>query len=210
MPVIFFAIQKPSLYLSFSHNYKVRRFSFGYGFSYSKNSWMLEYNDRFNPPPPKRQPVTKSNDAIGLIFSSYFQAGKSFNLGLIYRPTLMKFHSSRPFQYEQLISIDFVWKLYWYSWGGFLALRMAATLPDKLEACLAISPMINQLASEHLSLQWMQQQAVKNRNRKAVAELSKVKVPFENAEQDLLSPKLAREVYWKSIRAARVWWALGV
>ncbi|MFM8740493.1 MAG: hypothetical protein ACKOC0_09835, partial [Cytophagales bacterium] len=70
-----------------------------------------------------------------------------------------------------------------------MALRMAATLPDKLEACLAISPMINQLASEHLSLQWMQQQAVKNRNRKAVAELSKVKVPFENAEQDLLSPK---------------------
>lgn len=101
-----------SMYLSMSNNHKVKRFSFGYGLSYSKNSWDLQYHDQFNPPPPKRPPVTKSNDAFGLIFSSYFQTGKSFNVGLIYKPTLMRLHTPQPFQYEHLISVDFAWKLY--------------------------------------------------------------------------------------------------
>jgi pimeloyl-ACP methyl ester carboxylesterase len=70
-----------------------------------------------------------------------------------------------------------------HSWGGYLALRMAATIPNKLEACYAISPMIHQLASERLSLAWMVEHAEKTKNTKALAELVKVKVPFENAEQ---------------------------
>jgi pimeloyl-ACP methyl ester carboxylesterase len=70
-----------------------------------------------------------------------------------------------------------------HSWGGYLALRMAASIPNKLEACYAISPMIHQLASERLSLAWMLEQAAKTNNAKALAELSKVNVPFENAEQ---------------------------
>lgn len=70
-----------------------------------------------------------------------------------------------------------------HSWGGYLALRMAATIPNKLEACYAISPMIHQLASERLSLAWMMDNAKKTNNTKALADLSKVKVPFENAEQ---------------------------
>jgi len=70
-----------------------------------------------------------------------------------------------------------------HSWGGFLALRMAARYPEEVAACLAISPMIDQLASEKLSLEWMRAQAKKSNNLPAIAELSQIKVPFENASQ---------------------------
>ncbi len=42
-----------------------------------------------------------------------------------------------------------------HSWGGFLGLRVAARYPDLLKAYFAISPMINQLESERLSLAWL-------------------------------------------------------
>lgn len=77
-----------------------------------------------------------------------------------------------------------------HSWGGFLALRMAARYPEKLAACLAVSPMIDQLASEKLSLEWMRTQAKKSNNQKALEELLNVNVPFENAEQ------IYRHRYW--------------
>lgn len=77
-----------------------------------------------------------------------------------------------------------------HSWGGFLALRMAARHPERLVACLAISPMIDQLASEKISLEWMCAQAKKSNNQPALAELESVKVPFENAEQ------IYRHRYW--------------
>lgn len=70
-----------------------------------------------------------------------------------------------------------------HSWGGFLALRMAALHPEKVEACFAISPMIAQLESERLSLLWMMAQAKVANNKKAELELATIKVPFQNAEQ---------------------------
>jgi pimeloyl-ACP methyl ester carboxylesterase len=70
-----------------------------------------------------------------------------------------------------------------HSWGGFLALRMAALYPNQLEACFAISPMIAQLQSERLSLVWLMEMAKKANNQQAIAQLSKVTVPFQNAEQ---------------------------
>jgi hypothetical protein len=100
-----------SRYLSFSNNHNIKRFSFGYGFSYAKNTWDLRYYDRFNPPPPSRDPVKKSNDALGLVFSSYYQAGKSFNLGVIYRPTVYRLDAQPSFQYEHLLSLDFGWRI---------------------------------------------------------------------------------------------------
>lgn len=99
-----------SLYLS--NNYKIRRFSIGYGLSYSRNTWDLRYYDLFNPPPPSRPPVKKSKDAFGFIFSSYYQLGKCFNIGVIYRPSFWPINSEQTFQYEHLISMDFAWKLY--------------------------------------------------------------------------------------------------
>jgi pimeloyl-ACP methyl ester carboxylesterase len=70
-----------------------------------------------------------------------------------------------------------------HSWGGFLALRIAAQHPELLKACFAISPMVNQLESERLSLAWMKEKAKEANNQTALAELGHVQIPFENGEQ---------------------------
>ena len=100
-----------SLYLCFSNNYKIKRFSAGYGFSFSKNTWDHRYSGWLDPPPPLREPVTKTDYSIGLIFPLYIQAGEYFNLGLLYRPSFLKISPTTEFKYEHLISIDFAWKI---------------------------------------------------------------------------------------------------
>lgn len=70
-----------------------------------------------------------------------------------------------------------------HSWGGYLGLRVATERPDLLKGYFAMSPMINQLESERLSLKTMQDKAMKENNTEAIAELSKVEVPFKNGEQ---------------------------
>jgi pimeloyl-ACP methyl ester carboxylesterase len=70
-----------------------------------------------------------------------------------------------------------------HSWGGFLALKVAADHPELLKACLAVSPMVDQLESERLSLKWMLDKAKKDGNKEALKELQSISVPFANGEQ---------------------------
>jgi len=100
-----------SKYISLSYNHRYKRFSFGYGLSYSRNNWDFRYYDMWDQLPPTREPVKKSHIAYGLIFPSYFQLGKYFNIGLVYRPTFYRPDLRDKFKYEHLISIDFAWKI---------------------------------------------------------------------------------------------------
>lgn len=100
-----------SKYLSISNNHKIRRFSLGYGLSYSRNFWAFIYSDRFGAPPPSRDPVNKNNITLGLIFPSYFQIGENFNIGVVYRPTFYRPDLLNKFAYEHLISLDLAWKI---------------------------------------------------------------------------------------------------
>jgi len=100
-----------STYLSFSNNHRYKRFTIGYGLSYSRNTWDFRYYDSFDPPQPTIEPVKKSNIAFGLIFPTYFQMGEHFNIGVVYRPTFYRPNMTDKFEYEHLISIDFAWKI---------------------------------------------------------------------------------------------------
>ncbi len=100
-----------SSYISLSNNHKFKRFSLGYGIAYGKNIWDLRYYNQFNPPPPTRDPIKKSSNALGLIFPTYFQLGERFNMGIVYRPTFYRPDTTNKFKYEHLISIDFAWKI---------------------------------------------------------------------------------------------------
>lgn len=99
-----------STYLSLSNNHKIKRFSLGYGLSYAKNTWDFKNYGR-DETAPTREPVKKTNNALGLIFSSYFQATPHFYIGVIYRPTYLRPSITPVFKYEHLISIDFAWKI---------------------------------------------------------------------------------------------------
>lgn len=70
-----------------------------------------------------------------------------------------------------------------HSWGGYLGMRVAIEKPQLLAGYFAVSPMINQLESERLSLQAMHDSAIKTNNLKELAELSQIKIPFENGDQ---------------------------
>ena len=70
-----------------------------------------------------------------------------------------------------------------HSWGGFLGLTVAANHPELLEAYFAISPMVHQMESERLSLEWLKNKAKGDHNQKAWEELALVSIPFQNADQ---------------------------
>jgi len=70
-----------------------------------------------------------------------------------------------------------------HSWGGYLGMRVAVEKPELLHVYFALSPMINQLESERLSLKAMHDYAIKDNNLKELAELSQVRIPFETGDQ---------------------------
>jgi hypothetical protein len=100
-----------STFLIISNNYRIKRFSLGYGISYSKNTWAHKYFDQWDPPPPTRDPITISDNSFGLIFPFYVQLGEYFDIGLLYRPSIFTIKPKTVFKYDHLISIDFAWKI---------------------------------------------------------------------------------------------------
>lgn len=99
-----------SLSIGLTNNHKIKRFTLGYGLNYAKNSWKLSNNDYDPLIETSRKPVTKSNNSLGLIANGYFQFGKRFFVGLNYKPSLMVLNHTAKFNYEHVISLDFVWK----------------------------------------------------------------------------------------------------
>jgi pimeloyl-ACP methyl ester carboxylesterase len=76
-----------------------------------------------------------------------------------------------------------------YSWGNVLGFYIADKYPDQLHAYIAISPVINQLESERITLAMLKQKAEREGNEKEAQELSLVKIPFENSKQLFYSRK---------------------
>jgi len=70
-----------------------------------------------------------------------------------------------------------------HSWGGFLALRVAALHPEWLAACVAAAPMVDQWESEQQTLAWLREKARKEDNQEAIGELSQVHIPFGSPEE---------------------------
>ena len=76
-----------------------------------------------------------------------------------------------------------------WSWGTVLGFYMADKHPEQLYAYMAVSPAVNQWESERISLAEMKQKAVQQKNTTAIAELNKIKIPFENGEQNYYDRK---------------------
>lgn len=100
-----------SVYLSLSDNMKMKRFHIGYGISFSRNTWQYNYISYYNSPPPPREPVSKSDNSLGLVFNAFHQINRAFLIGIIYRPTLLKVSPVTRFSYEHLISFDLGWRI---------------------------------------------------------------------------------------------------
>ena len=100
-----------SVYLNLTDNFKFKRFTFGYGLNYSINNWELKHSGyHFDPSQPTRDPARKSSQSIGFTVNEYYQLGRHFFIGLIYRPSFIDIYPKTELKYEHLISLDFSWK----------------------------------------------------------------------------------------------------
>jgi pimeloyl-ACP methyl ester carboxylesterase len=70
-----------------------------------------------------------------------------------------------------------------FSWGTILGLKVAYQYPTLLYAYISVSQLVHQNRSEQLLLQRLKEQATAKNNKTALAELSLVKIPFENKDQ---------------------------
>lgn len=95
-------------YVSFTHNYKVKRFNLGYGINGSANYW--EFRSDVNNSTVNNL-ITKTSSSLGIRTNIYYQVGKHFFTGLIYRPSFLRIDPKFEFKYEHLLSIDFGWKI---------------------------------------------------------------------------------------------------
>jgi hypothetical protein len=100
-----------SWYVNLTNNHKIGQFTIGYGLSYGINTWAISQYDWDNSTRPKRDPISKSHNAVGLIFPTRFQFGKYVNIGIVYRPTFYRPDMPDKFSYEHLISLDIGWKI---------------------------------------------------------------------------------------------------
>jgi pimeloyl-ACP methyl ester carboxylesterase len=114
------------------------------------------------------------------------ESGRTLTLNKSTVPLTVSLFVNDAIELIELLSSKFKEKkiyLIGHSWGGYLGLRIAAERPDLIGSYFAMSPMINQLESERLSLKVMQDKAIKESNREAIAELGQVEIPFRNGEQ---------------------------
>lgn len=70
-----------------------------------------------------------------------------------------------------------------FSWGTVLGIKIAQQYPNLLYAYISVSQLVNQNKSEQLLLQRLKDQATAKKNQTALAELSLIKIPFENKDQ---------------------------
>ena len=104
-----------SIYVSFSNNHKIGRFSTGYGLSFARNTWEYRETTYFwfgiIPLPVEKEDIKKTHYAFGFIFPTYYQIVKFLRVGIVYRPTFYRPNMTNKFVYEHLISIDSAFKL---------------------------------------------------------------------------------------------------
>ncbi|MCX6256397.1 MAG: hypothetical protein NTW49_00615 [Bacteroidia bacterium] len=98
-----------SKYFSLTNNNKIDRFTFGYGLNYSVNTWAEGYRSFDTITKSTRSEL--SNKAIGITMNMYYQISKSFNIGLIYRPTFWRLSNEKSIEYEHLFSFELLWRI---------------------------------------------------------------------------------------------------
>lgn len=100
-----------SNYLSLSNHHRHKRFDWGYGLSWIENKWGQDFyggtTDTLSTPQFNRE----RHQALGLNLSAYYFTGRSFHLGLIYRPSFVRLYINPVYKYEHLISLELAWKI---------------------------------------------------------------------------------------------------
>ncbi|MNK06458.1 hypothetical protein D3C87_243570 [compost metagenome] len=91
-------------------NYKLGRFTLGYGLNYGIYKWRLN-NNEYIFPSTVNEPRTSINHGLGIATNVYYQFSKAFFLGVVYNPTFITTYPKTEFNYQHVISLDLQWKI---------------------------------------------------------------------------------------------------
>jgi len=100
-----------STYLLLTHQHRINRWAAGYGLSFSRNTWRLNYQSDGTTPPPSRAPIQRSTNALGLALPIQYYISERTGVVLLYRPSFLQFDTTTTFEYEHLISLGVSWKI---------------------------------------------------------------------------------------------------
>jgi len=96
-----------TVFIEVTDNFKFGRLNLGYGINYATNRWRFTENiDTEN-----EFEITRKNQSFGITTNAYYQFGRSFFIGVMYRPTFYTVTPTSDFKYEHFISLDFAWKI---------------------------------------------------------------------------------------------------
>jgi long-subunit fatty acid transport protein len=95
-------------YIFLSNNHKIKRFSIGYGVSFTNNTWEYKSEGWFFS---SKKHLKKNHKAFGFIFPLTYQFTNNFNIGFVYRPTFYRPNMTDKFVYESLTSVGCVLKV---------------------------------------------------------------------------------------------------
>ena len=94
---------------SLTDNFKIKRFSLGYGLNFSENNWYFEDKieiDDFAIRNEKR----RFNQNLGFTFNGYFKVFRCFYVGIDYRPSILQVAPSTKFLYQHIFGLDYQFK----------------------------------------------------------------------------------------------------
>ena len=97
-------------FISSTYNRVVGRFTLGIGLNYSNNliaRGSRSLGDTLVP----NYSDNRENRTIGFTTNGFYRLGKTFNVGVIYRPTFYNFKPNSAFKYDHLLSIEFNWRI---------------------------------------------------------------------------------------------------
>lgn len=95
--------------LSIMDNYQLKRWTLGYGLSYSRNTWRIRYFGE-DYIPPLQVPRHVSNQSMGLNLAAYYNVYKNLHIGIVYRPQFLTIDPTTKLNYQHSISLDIAWK----------------------------------------------------------------------------------------------------
>ncbi|MDR1516761.1 MAG: hypothetical protein LBS52_01450 [Dysgonamonadaceae bacterium] len=107
--------------VSLTDNLYRKRFSFGYGLNYAKNTFVSHAYSYYSKPLEEleegEEPVlidvegySKTNNLLGLALNMYYRFTNNFYLGVVYRPSFLEL-SKLKMKNEHTVSIDLTWKI---------------------------------------------------------------------------------------------------
>ena len=105
--------------ITLTDNYKLNRFTVGYGLNYAMYTWQLindDYPVALTPDSVTdsndlRPPMEKNSHAFGLSLNTYHQITKGLFAGIIYNPTLLTTYPNTKWEYGHVVSLEIIYKI---------------------------------------------------------------------------------------------------